>query len=135
MALYKRDSPQPDVPTIASLRKTTDSSGGIPGLGDLGAQPATEPPTDSPPEPQPEPPESKDHTQKMLASLDKLMTDLKGLKGIQNSLEMLQQSVPPKRDENEEAKKKAAALLANESDSEGESQVSCFVFVQLFSLS
>lgn len=118
------ESSQENQPTISSLRK---EPGSIPGLGELSskAEP-TESQTDNEPKP--------GQTEKMLASLGKLMTELQGLKGLTSSLQLLQtlpkgqavseiQKKVKDNDLSEEAKQKVAALLANESDSDGESQV------------
>ena len=120
-------------PTIASLSKNTEDLGAIPGLGEISSEPAEHPTDPSPPPPAKttkEPPKT-DRTDKMLASLGKLMTELQGLKGLTSSLQLLQslpraeekQEQVSEKEVSEEAKQKAAALLANESDSDGESQV------------
>ena len=121
------ESSQKHQPTISSLREEAVSSGVIPGLGELDNAAA-------PTEPQAEKEPKSEQADKMLASLGKLMTELQGLKGLTSSLQLLQalpkgqavselQKQVREKDLSEEAKQKVAALLANESDSDGESQV------------
>ncbi len=105
-----------NAPTVDSLQINSGGVAAIPGLG----EPISDVSQTAPPKEESE----STNTKKMLASLGKLMTELQGLKGLSSNLQLL--SVPQeekKESEQEMAKKKVAALLANESDSDGEPQV------------
>ena len=118
-------------PTVDSLRMNREGVGVIPGLGEPVNNVSTSIPVQKD-----EPKAKSANAENMLASLGKLMTELQGLKGLTSSLQLLNALPQVKKEKSEralseEANKKAAALLANESDSDGESQV-CYVFTCLY---
>ena len=115
-------------PTVASPSINREGVGVIPGLG----EPLSKASPILPVQEEEKAKAKSANAENMLASLGKLMTELQGLKGLTSSLQLLNALPQVKKDKSdqalsEEANKKAAALLANESDSDGESQV-CFVF-------
>ena len=126
--------PLPSKEQVSISSSSVDrGAGGIPGLGELAVQQETYPP---PVEEKGEKGKATEEkasgkSNQVLESLGKIVSQLQTLQGLSSSLKLLQKMPKSEREEkvkeiekeeelSEETKKKVAALLANESDSETE---------------